>query len=91
MQKKNEIILWPVYFDYKKTRSEGRRVPKKLAVRSPRLEDILAVVERMNLQCKVYPDAAHPRFPWIKTSFMSVYKKESKNRLIKKIAMNLRS
>ena len=26
------IIFWPIYFDAKKTRAEGRRVPKKFAI-----------------------------------------------------------
>jgi signal recognition particle subunit SEC65 len=35
------IVLWPVYFDSAVTWSEGRRIPKSMAVRAPNTEDIV--------------------------------------------------
>ena len=32
---KDKIVIWPVYFDASKSRKEGRRIPKKLAIKYP--------------------------------------------------------
>ncbi|MFQ6095472.1 MAG: signal recognition particle subunit SRP19/SEC65 family protein [Candidatus Bathyarchaeia archaeon] len=89
MREKDRIILWPIYFDSTRTRSEGRRVPKKLAVRSPRLSDIQAAAQKLGLQFEVVPDAAYPRSPWRRMGYISVPKNRPKNRLLKEIAENL--
>jgi len=37
MQKQEKIIIWPAYFDSTKTRKDGRRIPKSLALPSPKI------------------------------------------------------
>jgi len=89
MRKQNKIILWSVYFDANKTRREGRRVPKKLAISSPKLEEIQKAVKRMGLQPEIIPDAIHPSSPWQKTSLLIIPKKDSKVKILRKIAKEL--
>jgi signal recognition particle subunit SRP19 len=86
MRKKNKIFLWPVYFDAKKTRGIGRRVPKKLAVSEPKLEELQVVAKRLGLQPEVVSEAAHPRSSWRRTGLLVVLKKESKCKILKRIA-----
>jgi signal recognition particle subunit SRP19 len=89
MRKHNKIILWPVYFDTTKTRTEGRRVPKKLAVSAPKLEELQTAAKQSGLQPEVVSNAAHPSCPWRKTGLLAVPKKEPKNETLKKVAENL--
>jgi len=89
MRKQNKIVLWPVYFDANKTRREGRRVPKKLAIPSPKLEEIQKAVKRMGLQPEIVSDAVHPSSPWQKTGLLIVSKKYSKVETLRKIAKEL--
>ncbi|MCK4952432.1 signal recognition particle protein Srp19 [Candidatus Bathyarchaeota archaeon] len=85
MKKKDEIILWPVYFDSTKTRSEGRRVPKKIAVPAPNLEEIEKAAELLGFKPKIVSDAAHPRLSWQKMGVVVLPKKNSKSQITRKI------
>lgn len=89
MRKRDKIVVWPVYFDSTKSRAEGRRVIKSLAVSSPGLEDIRKAVESVNLQAEVVMDAAHPGNPLRKTGLLHVPKKGSKTETLRKIAEEL--
>ena len=89
MRKSEKIILWPVYFDSTKAWSEGRRVPKKLAVSAPRLDEIKKVAESLGFQPEIVPDAAYPNMPLQKTGFIIVSKKESKVKVIRGIAKGI--
>jgi signal recognition particle subunit SRP19 len=89
MRKQNKIILWAVYFDVNKSRTDGRRVPKNLAVSSPKIDELQRAAKRLGLQPEVVPDAAHPSFPRLKTGLIVVPKTESKDKTVKKVAKEL--
>lgn len=89
MRKQNKIILWPAYFDSTKTRGNGRRVPKSLAVPSPKILEIKKAVEKLGLRYEVVLDAGYPKTPWVKTGMLLVTKKESKEKVIRKIGKQL--
>ena len=89
MRKQNKIFLWSVYFDANRTRTDGRRVSKKLAVSAPKLEEIQTAAKRLGLQPEVVYDAAHPSSPWRKTGLLVIPKKESKSETLKKVAKEL--
>jgi len=85
MRKQDKIILWPVYFDSTKTRGDGRRVPKSLAVPSPKILEIKEAVEKLGLSYEVVLDAGYPKTPWLKTGMLLVTKREAKEKVIRKI------
>jgi len=89
MRERDRLILWPVYFDSTKTRSQGRRLPKRLAVPTPKLSDIKTSVEKIGFRCDAVIEVAYPRSPWRKTGYISVHKKGPKNNLIKRVSENL--
>jgi signal recognition particle subunit SRP19 len=89
MRKLDKAIIWPVYFDSVKTRKEGRRVPKSLAVQSPKMVEIKEAVDRLNLQNEVNFEAHFPKMPWAKTGMIFVEKNEAKEKIIQKIAKQL--
>ena len=89
MRKQDKIILWPVYFDSTKTRGDGRRVPKSLAVPSPKILEIKEAVKKIGLSCEVVLDAGYPKTPWLKKGMLLVTKKESKEKVIRKIGKHL--
>lgn len=59
MRERNHRILYPLYFDARATRSEGRRVPLSLAVRRPRADEILAVLRKMGIKASISSES-HP-------------------------------
>ena len=89
MRKQNKIFLWSIYFDANKTRTEGRRVPKKLAVSSPKLEELQRAAKKLGLKPETVSDAAHPSSPWRRTGLLVIPKKESKGKTLNKIAKEL--
>ena len=89
MRGRNEIVLWPAYFDSTKTRAEGRKVPKRLARPSPTLSMLRKALENLGLGCTLVEDAAHPYHPWKKTGFALVKKAKPKNQLLKEVAAEL--
>ena len=89
MRKQDKIIVWPVYFDSTKTRGDGRRVPKSLAVPSPKVLEMKEAVEKLGLSCEVVLDVVYPKTPWLKKGMLLVTKKESKEKVIRKIGEQL--
>ena len=89
MRKQDKAIIWPVYFNQGKTRKQGRRVPKELAVKAPRITEITAAVTKLGLEHAVVSEASYPKMPWVKTGMILVEKTGSKEQAIKKIAEQL--
>lgn len=89
MRKQDRIIVWPAYFDSTKTREEGRRVPKTLAVPSPRVLELKEAAEKIGLEYELVADVGYPKTPWLKTGMILVKKSEPKDQIIKKIVRQL--
>lgn len=53
--------LYPVYFDAARTRAEGRRVPRSLAVASPLAREIVNACRDLRLQTLFEPEKTHPK------------------------------
>jgi signal recognition particle subunit SRP19 len=89
MRQQDKIIIWPAYFDSTKTRNNGRRVSKSLAIPSPRIQEMKDAAEKLHLSCELVPEVAYSKTPWLKTGMLLVKKKESKDQTITKIARQL--
>jgi len=89
MRKQDKIIIWPAYFDSTKTRGDGRRVPKSLAVPSPKVLEVKEAVEKLGMSYEVVLDAGYPKTPWLKTGMLLVMKKEPKEKVIRTIGKRL--
>ncbi|NIR87266.1 signal recognition particle protein Srp19 [Candidatus Bathyarchaeota archaeon] len=89
MRKRDKFVLWPIYFDSTKTRLEGRRVPKSLAVPTPKLKELQKAVEQIGLQPEVFTDAGYPSSSWQKIGLIVVPKKGSKTQILRKVAEEL--
>lgn len=89
MRKQNKTLIWPAYFDVNRTRKRGRRVSKNLAVKSPKIKDLIEVVSKLGFECELIPELKYPKKPWTKTGSLLVEKKYPKEQLLKKIAKEL--
>ena len=89
MRKQNKIYFWSVYFEANKSRADGRRVPKKLAVSAPKLEELQIAAKRLGLQPEIVSNAAHPSSSWRGAGLLVVPKQESKSKTLKRIAEEL--
>jgi len=93
MLEKKYYILWTAYFDRRKTRSEGRKVPLSLAVDNPTIKDLEKAVAKLGLEYVVERDKAYPR-DWFESKGRILVLKESfkgnKNKLLKEVAKILK-
>ena len=60
MMARDHLIIWPIYFDSRKSRKEGRRVPKKLAVPSPDIDAIAKAAKEAGYSVTVDDGTTHP-------------------------------
>ena len=89
MRKSSNAIIWPVYFDVAKSKSEGRRVPKNLAVVGPKILEIKEATDRLELPNSINQTAGYPKTPWLKMGMLTVEKNEPKKQIVLKIATQL--
>lgn len=86
MKLKNRVIVWLVYLDSKRSRRSGRRLPKDIAIDSPRLEELIEAANKLGLNPEAYPNKAYPRSWWGETGYIIVDKKWPKQELLRKLA-----
>ncbi len=84
-------VLWPEYFDISRTRSEGRRVIKAMAIQEPTMAMIIKAVEKLGLQWKVEEGKAYPGAWWNKQGLLLVENTMSKSKLLPMVAEKLRT
>ncbi len=88
MKEEDRQILWLDYFDSSYSRSEGRRVPINMAVKSPTLDELLKAVKAIGLDGIAF-EAKHPKRPRRKSGYVSVPKVMKKQELLIKVAKSL--
>jgi signal recognition particle subunit SRP19 len=91
MRKSAEVVLWITYFDATKTRKEGRKVGRKLAIERPTADELAKAVEMLGIPCKIDKSAAYPRAWWEKSGRLLVSKVMPKGKLLVSVAKNLRN
>jgi signal recognition particle subunit SRP19 len=89
LRKQEQIIVWSAYFDAGKTREQGRRVPKNLAVSSPKMSEVEEAATTLGLLHEIVPEKGYPKTPWNKAGMLLVEKKGSKEQVVKRIAKQL--
>ncbi|RLI17772.1 signal recognition particle protein Srp19 [Candidatus Bathyarchaeota archaeon] len=90
MRRRGRLIIWPIYLDASYSRSLGRRVPLKLALRDVRAEEVYQAASQLGLNPELQADAAYPRTPWRRTGLVLIDKEGSKTRLLRELAEAIR-
>lgn len=86
MRKQKKTVLWPVYLDSSRTRKQGRRVPKSVAVSNPNVDELKGAIETLGLEPEVEIGRAHPATPWQKTGRIWLVSDGAKGQTLMKIA-----
>ncbi|MDI6810285.1 MAG: signal recognition particle protein Srp19 [archaeon] len=85
-----KIVIWPAYLAAGKTRSEGRIVPRRDAVKSPKVEEIEKVARALNLEPEVEKEKAYPKTHWEKSGRVLVTKSGRKAEIVTGIARGIK-
>jgi signal recognition particle subunit SRP19 len=83
-------VLWPEYFDISRSRAEGRKVGKDIAVASPTLDMLVIAVKHLGLQYKAEPEKAYPGAWHQKRGRVLVERTLPKTLLLKKVGQHLK-
>jgi len=85
-------MVWPVYIDSKKSRSEGRKINKEFAVSGPKLTEISRAARKLNLNPKVEDDKSYPGSWWDNSGRVIVEREDiSKNEILVKISETIKT
>ena len=87
---KRHLVLYPLYFDADLSRDGGRRVPRRVAVHGPTVEEIAHAAESLGLKPKVEEDRAHPSAPWNRQGRVLVKAGYFKTSVVRKIAEKMK-
>ncbi len=86
----SEVVVWPAYIDADKTKSKGRKIPKKLAVASPKLTEIEKAAKKLGYATSTEHDKSYPKEWWEKSGLVMVEKKKPKSDMLKELAKEIK-
>jgi signal recognition particle subunit SRP19 len=85
------VVLYPTYFDSSRSREEGRRVPRNLAVDSPTVEEIVDAAKRLGYRVEVERGVAHPSRPWRREGRVLILGGGRKTAIVNAVAQEIRA
>ncbi|WP_342765997.1 signal recognition particle subunit SRP19/SEC65 family protein [Methanobacterium alcaliphilum] len=79
--------MWPVYIDSKRSRNEGRKIPKDDAVSAPSLSEISRAARKLNFSPETESSKSYPGL-WYESSGRVIVERNeiSKKELLLKIS-----
>ena len=83
-------VIYPEYFDINLSRSDGRKVAKKYAVQSPRLEDLTRAAKAVGLRPIVEENVSYPGKWWKKSGRILVPKNMKKSQMLIKMGTKMK-
>ncbi len=86
MKDENRTIIWPAYLDSQKSKSEGRKIPKKQSVKAPKIREITQAAKKLGLNPSVEKYKSFPASWWEGSGRVIVDKKMNKREVLLKIS-----
>ena len=83
------VVLWPRYFDQRRSRAEGRRVAVENAVRDPDAKWVHAAAEKAGYDAELDADARDPFRTWKLVGRVIVKGKGGKEATIRAVASHM--
>jgi len=90
LQDRGRLVIWPVYLDASRSRSEGRIIARGAAVRTPELGEIEQAALELGLNPLVEADKAYPKSWWEVSGRVLVDKKGPKSRTARMLAERIK-
>ncbi len=85
------IIYWPQYFEAKRSRAKGRRVPRKFAVDKVKSSDIATAAKRLGYNVQQENTYRYPRTWWDDSGRVLIdIKGKKKSKVLIEIAKELK-
>ncbi|MFX0035121.1 MAG: signal recognition particle subunit SRP19/SEC65 family protein [Candidatus Hermodarchaeota archaeon] len=85
------LIFWPQYFDAKRSRSNGRRIPRKFAIEKINLEDIAKAARNLGYNAEIERNYKYSRTWWDDPGRILIDTKgKKKDKVILEVAKEIR-
>jgi len=84
-------VFYPEYFDANLSWAEGRRIPRQLAIKSPKIKELYIAAKQANLEVTLNESMAYSRRWWDRKGAITVKKRDSKTSTLKSLAKSLRA
>ena len=85
------LIFWPQYFDAKRSRSDGRRLPAKFAIDKVSHKEIAAAAKRLGYQFEIEGNYRYPKTWWENPGRVLINTKgKKKSKVILEVAKEIR-
>ncbi|HPS91698.1 MAG TPA: signal recognition particle subunit SRP19/SEC65 family protein [Methanothrix sp.] len=93
MPEKDKLVIWPVYFDVARSRSEGRMVSRQDAVNEPNLDMLITASLKAGYKPEIEREKRHPRTWHLEESAGRILlaKKGKKSAVLKRIALSMKA
>jgi len=84
-------IYWPQYFDIKRSRGDGRRLPKKFATDKVSVELIAKAARRLGYKTEIEENYQYPRTWWDKPGRILIDTKgKKKSKVLLEVAKEIK-
>ena len=83
-----ECVIWTVNIDRKKSRSEGRRIPKRFAVPNVRLSELAEACRELGIECQV-EEKKYPKCWWEQGGRVRISRNATKTKVMIEIARKI--
>ena len=90
MPDKDKLVIWPIYFDSTRSRSEGRAVSAGDAVAAPNIDDIVTATLKAGLKPEIEREKRHPKTWYESAGRILLPKSGPKSAILKRIAGSLK-
>ena len=85
------LIFWPQYFDAKRSRGGGRRLPVKLAIDKVTHKEIAAAAKKLGYKVEIEGNYKYPRTWWENPGRVLINTKgKKKSKVILEVAKEIR-
>ncbi len=84
------MIVWPANIDSTKTRKQGRKLAKGMAIQAPRLEEIRNAAKRLSIEAELVPVKSKPGAWWEKSGYAILPRKGTKAEALGSLAAEVK-
>ncbi len=90
MKDKGKLVIWPVYIDKTRSRSNGRIISRKSSVNEPTLQEIGLAAQKLGMAPEIEADKAYPKSWWESKGRVLIDNTAPKTALARKIASTIK-
>jgi signal recognition particle subunit SRP19 len=89
MKLRDKKVIWPSNLSKDVSRRDGRKIPKRVAVKSVTIDEINTAAQSLGLRVELFPKKSIPSNPWSNEGYVTVNYDGPKQELLILLAENI--